>query len=65
MGGVWGTYGKRRSVYLVLVGKSEGRRSLGRPRLSGKDNIKIVSSKNMMGCNGLIWFRTRNNGGFL
>jgi hypothetical protein len=31
--------GERRGVYRVLVGKSEGKRSLGRPRRD--DNIKI------------------------
>jgi hypothetical protein len=30
-----------RGVYRVLVGKSEGRRSLGRPRRRWEDNIKM------------------------
>ena len=33
--------GERRGVYRVLVGKPEGKRPLGRPRLRGEDNIKI------------------------
>jgi hypothetical protein len=33
--------GKRRGVYRVLVGKSEGKRTLGRPRHRWEDNIKI------------------------
>jgi hypothetical protein len=32
MGGVCNTYGKRRCAYRVLVGKPEGKRTLGRPR---------------------------------
>jgi hypothetical protein len=32
--------GERRGVYRVLVGKTEEKRSLGRPRLRWKDNIK-------------------------
>jgi hypothetical protein len=31
----------RRGAYRLLVGKSEGRRPLGRLRLSWEDNIKI------------------------
>jgi hypothetical protein len=34
--------GEGRSVYRVLVGRPEGKRPLGRPRRSWKDNIKIV-----------------------
>jgi len=33
--------GDRRGVYRVLVGKPEGKRSLGRPRRRWEDNIKI------------------------
>jgi hypothetical protein len=33
--------GGRRSAYRVLVGRSEGRRPLGRPWLRRKDNIKM------------------------
>jgi hypothetical protein len=33
--------GKMRNAYKILVGNPEGRRSLGRPRRSWKDNIKI------------------------
>jgi len=31
----------RRGVYRVLVGKPEGRRPLGRPRLRWVDNIRL------------------------
>jgi hypothetical protein len=33
--------GERRVVYRVLVGKPEGKRRLGRPRLKWEDNIKM------------------------
>jgi hypothetical protein len=33
--------GERRGVYKVLVGKSEEKRPLGRPRRKFEDNIKI------------------------
>jgi hypothetical protein len=33
--------GKERGVYRVLVGKSEGKRSLGRPRCRREDNIRM------------------------
>jgi len=33
--------GERRGIYRVLVGKPEGKRLLGRPRLRWEDNIKV------------------------
>jgi hypothetical protein len=33
--------GKRRNAYRLLVGKPEGRRSLGRPRRRWLDNIRM------------------------
>jgi hypothetical protein len=33
--------GERRGVYRVLVGKPEGKRPLGIPRLRWEDNIKM------------------------
>jgi hypothetical protein len=33
--------GEVRGAYIILVGRSEGRRPLGRPRLRWEDNIKI------------------------
>jgi len=33
--------GERRGIYGVLVGKPEGKRSLGRPRCKWEDNIKM------------------------
>jgi len=33
--------GERRDVYRVLVGKTEGKRPLGRPRHRWEDNMKV------------------------
>ena len=33
--------GERRGIYRVLVGKPEGKRTLGRPRRKWEDNIKM------------------------
>jgi len=41
IGRAYNMHGERRSVYRVLVGKPEGRRSLGRPRHRCKYIIKI------------------------
>jgi len=41
MDGACSTYGERRCVYRVLVGKSEGKRPIGRPRRRWEDNIKM------------------------
>jgi len=41
MGGACSTMGERRGVCRVLVGKPEGKRTLGRPRRSWEDNIKM------------------------
>jgi len=36
---------ERRGIYGVLVGKPEGKRSLGRPRRRWENNIKIIFRK--------------------
>ena len=45
--------GKRRGVYRVLVGKSEGKRPLGRFKRRWEDNIKMDLEK--FGCGGMNW----------
>ena len=42
-----------RGVYRILVGKPEGRRSLGRPRRRWEDNIKMDVQE--VGCGGMVW----------
>jgi len=41
MGGACSTYGERKGVHRVLVRKSEGKLSRGRPRRRWEDNIKM------------------------
>jgi len=41
MGGACSTYGEKRGVYRILVGKPEGKRPLGRPRHRLENNINI------------------------
>ena len=53
MGRTHSTYGERRGVYRVLVGKPEGNRSLGRPRHRWEDNIKMDLWE--VGCGGVDW----------
>ena len=61
--------GEKRGVYRVLVGKPEGKRPLGRPRLRWEDNIKIDLQE--VGCgvmglwNGSSWLRIGTGGGHL
>ena len=42
-----------RGVYRVLVGKSEGKRPLGRPRRRWGNNIKMDLKE--VGCGGMDW----------
>jgi hypothetical protein len=42
VGGTCGTNGEKRNVYMLLVGKPDGMRPLGRPRHRWIDNIKTV-----------------------
>ena len=45
--------GERRGVYRILMGKPEGRRSLGRPRHRWEDNIKMDLQE--MVCGSIDW----------
>jgi hypothetical protein len=45
--------GKERCVYRVLVGKPEGKRPLGRPRLRWEDNIRMDLQE--VGCGRMDW----------
>ena len=53
MGGACSAYGRKRGVYWVLVGKPEGKRPLGRPRLRLEDNIKMDLQE--VGCGDMEW----------
>jgi hypothetical protein len=41
--------GEKRNAYMILVGKTEGKRSLGRSRRRWVNNIKIDLKRNRMG----------------
>ena len=45
--------GERAGVYRVLAVKPEGKRSPGRPRRRGEDNIKM--DRQEVGCGGMDW----------
>jgi hypothetical protein len=59
--------GKGRGVYRILVGESEGKRPLGRPRRSWEDNIRLYlrEVEGSMGRTGFSWLRIGSSGGFL
>jgi hypothetical protein len=41
MGGACSTNGEKKSAYMILVGKPEGKRPLERPKSRWDDNIKM------------------------
>ena len=53
MGGTYSTYGERRGVFRVLVGKLEGKRPLGRPRRGWEGDIKMGLQE--VGCGVMDW----------
>ena len=54
--------GERRGVYRVLMGKPEGKRPLGRPRLRCEENIKIDPQEVRTGSS---WLRIGAGGGHI
>ena len=46
-------------MYRILVGKPEGKRPLGRPRLRWEDNIKI--DLQLVGCGCMDWIELAQN----
>ena len=55
--------GEERGVYRVLVGKPEGKRTLGRPRRRWVDNIRMDLQE--VGCGYMDWPRIETGGGRL
>jgi len=51
--------GEGRSEYGLLVGKPEGKRPFGRPRLRWEDNIKMDLQE--VGCGGMEWIELVQN----
>ena len=61
MGGACSTYGERRGVYRVLVGKPEGKRPLGRP--SRRWEASINMDLQQVGCGVMDWIELAQNRG--
>jgi hypothetical protein len=58
--------GEVRGAYNILVGGSEGRRPLGRPRRRWEENIKMDLGEMGFGVwIGFIWLRIGTGGGLL
>jgi hypothetical protein len=59
--------GERRGAYRVLVGKLEGERPLGRPKLGCEDNVKVdLQGVGWVGARaGSSWLRTGKIGWLL
>jgi hypothetical protein len=61
MGGACSTCGERRGVSRILVGKPEGKRPLGRPRLRWEDDNKMnLQEVECGGMEGSGWLRIRD-----
>jgi hypothetical protein len=50
---------------MILVGKPEGKRALGRPRRKWEDNIRMDVRSDGVVWTGLIWLRIGTSGGAL
>jgi hypothetical protein len=55
MGGACSSDGEGRGMSRVLVGKSEGKRPLGRPKRRLEDNINTGLQE--VGCGGMDWIK--------
>jgi hypothetical protein len=57
--------GEKRNVYRLLVGKTEGKRPLGRQRRRWMNSIKMELLENRMLWAGLVWLRIGTGGELL
>jgi hypothetical protein len=53
------THGERRNAFMMLMGKPERKRLLGRPRCMWEDNIKMFLGK--IGWDGVDWIDLAQN----
>jgi hypothetical protein len=64
MGGACGTHGGRRSAYRVLVWRTDGNRSLGRPTIDVRIMLKSIFKKwGGKTWTGLLWLGIGTGGG--
>jgi hypothetical protein len=57
--------GAKMNTYAILVGKTEGKRPLGRPRRRWEDNIEMDLRQDVVVWIGLIWPRVGTSGRLL
>jgi len=66
VGGACSTYGESKGVCRVLVGKPEGKRSLGRPRLCGGIILRWIFRKwDVRTWTSSMWLRRGTGSGHL
>jgi hypothetical protein len=66
MGRACSTNGEKRNAHRILVGKPEGKRSLGRSRRRWMDNIKMdLREIGWDDMDWIEWFRIGASGGLL
>ena len=65
VGGACGAHGEGRDLHRFLMGKTDGKRPLGRPKCSWEDNIKIDLQEEVGVETGLSWLRIGTGGGHL
>jgi hypothetical protein len=56
-------HGEKRNAYMLLVGKPEGKRPLGRTRRWWVNNIKMNLGE--IGWDGVVWLRIGTSGELL
>jgi hypothetical protein len=58
--------GEKRNAYMILVGKPEGKKPLGRPRRRWVDNIRMVLGEaDGVVRTGLVWLKIGSGGALL
>ena len=57
--------GEKKNVYWILMGKSERKRTLGKPRRICEDNIKADLNMERRAWTGLFWLRILTGGSLL
>jgi hypothetical protein len=61
----WAGHGEKMNAYRILVGKPEGKRTLGKPRSRWVNNIIIDLRYEQVVWTKLMWLRIETSGGLL